>query len=69
MDFLQAGVPVLCEKPLATTLEHASALVAAADAGGTVLAVNNTRRFYPAVRAAREWILRAPGPDTTGRDP
>jgi len=56
MDFLRAGVPVLCEKPLATTLEHASALVAAADAGGTVLAVNNTRRFYPAVRAAREWI-------------
>ncbi len=56
MDFLRAGVPVLCEKPLATTLEHASALVAAADAGGTMLAVNNTRRFYPAVRAAREWI-------------
>jgi predicted dehydrogenase len=56
MDFLRAGVPVLCEKPLATTLEQASALVVAAAAGGTVLAVNNTRRFYPAVRAAREWI-------------
>jgi len=56
MEFLRAGVPVLCEKPLATTLEQASSLVAAADAVGAVLAVNNTRRFYPAVRAAWEWI-------------
>jgi predicted dehydrogenase len=56
MDFLQAGVPVLCEKPLATTLEQATALVAAAEAAGVVLAVNNTRRFYPAVRAAQEWV-------------
>jgi len=56
MEFLRAGVPVLCEKPLATTLDEAKGLVAAADAAGVVLAVNNTRRFYPAVRAAREWI-------------
>ena len=56
MAFLRAGVPVLCEKPLATTLDEAKGLVAAADAAGVVLAVNNTRRFYPAVRAAREWI-------------
>ncbi len=56
MDFLRAGIPVLCEKPLATTLKEARALVAQADAAGTVLAVNNTHRFYPAARAAREWI-------------
>ena len=56
MEFLRAGVPVLCEKPLATTLDEAKGLLAAADAAGVVLAVNNTRRFYPAVRAAREWI-------------
>jgi len=55
-DCLRAGIPVLCEKPLAATLEDATALVDAADAAGTVLAVNNTRRFYPAVRAARDWI-------------
>jgi predicted dehydrogenase len=55
-DFLRAGVPVLCEKPLATTLEEASALVEAADAVGTVLAVNNTRRLYPAARATWEWM-------------
>lgn len=56
MDFLRAGVPVLCEKPLATTLADARALVEAADAAGTVLAVNNTRRFYPAVRTAWDWV-------------
>jgi predicted dehydrogenase len=56
MDFLRAGVPVLCEKPLATTLEQATALVTAADAAGVVLAMNNTRHFYPAVRAAWDWI-------------
>lgn len=56
LDFLRAGVPVLCEKPLATTLAEASALVEAADAAGAVLAVNNTRRVYPAARATWEWI-------------
>ena len=56
MDFLRAGVPVLCEKPLATTLQQATALVAAAEAAGVVLAVNNTRRFSPAVRAAQQWV-------------
>ena len=56
MDFLRERVPVLCEKPLATTLAQATALVTAADVAGVVLAVNNTRRFYPAVQAAREWL-------------
>lgn len=55
-EFLQAGVSVLCEKPLATTLAEAAALVAAAEATGAVLAVNNTRRLYPSARAVREWI-------------
>jgi predicted dehydrogenase len=56
MDFLRAGVPVLCEKPLATTLAEAHALVEQAEAVGTMLAVNNTRRFYPAVREAWDWV-------------
>jgi predicted dehydrogenase len=56
LDFLRAGIPVLCEKPLATTLAEASALVQEADSAGTVLAVNNTRRVYPAARATWEWI-------------
>lgn len=56
LDFLRAGVPVLCEKPLATSLAEATSLVREAEATGTVLAVNNTRRVYPAARATCEWI-------------
>ena len=55
-DFLRAGVPVLCEKPLATTLEEASSLVHEAETAGAVLAVNNTHRLYPALRATWERI-------------
>ena len=55
-DFLRARIPVLCEKPLAATLADATALVELAHAMGTMLAVNNTWRFYPAAQATREWI-------------
>lgn len=55
-DFLAAGVPVLCEKPLATTLQEGSALVEAARRTGTILAVNNVRRFFPAIVEARNRI-------------
>jgi predicted dehydrogenase len=50
--FLAAGVPALVEKPLARGLAEADALIAAASAGGTFLAVGHTERFNPAVAAA-----------------
>ncbi|MGV0742867.1 Gfo/Idh/MocA family protein [Mycolicibacterium sp. XJ870] len=48
---LAAGKPVVCEKPLATTLSDARSLAAAA--GGQVATVPFVYRFYPAVREAR----------------
>jgi predicted dehydrogenase len=48
---LSAGKPVVCEKPLATTLSDAHALAAAAD--DQVATVPFVYRFYPAVREAR----------------
>jgi predicted dehydrogenase len=51
---LAAGKPVVCEKPLATTLSDAHSLVAAAD--GRVATVPFVYRFYPAVREARARI-------------
>jgi len=53
---LEAGVPVLCEKPLAPTLAGAETMVdAAADADVPVGCAFNYR-FVPAIRYARELI-------------
>ncbi|MBF0613720.1 MAG: Gfo/Idh/MocA family oxidoreductase [Magnetococcales bacterium] len=48
---LQAGVHVLVEKPITTTLEEADHLIALADQQGVVLQVGHIKRFHPAVRA------------------
>jgi predicted dehydrogenase len=53
---LDAGVPVLCEKPLTTNLLEAEELVARAEGSGVSLAVNQTRRLYPSHRRIRELI-------------
>jgi predicted dehydrogenase len=50
--FLERGIGVLIEKPMARTLEEADDLIAAASASGAVLAVGHTERFNPAVTAA-----------------
>jgi predicted dehydrogenase len=60
MPFLERGVPVLVEKPLARTVAEADALIAAAAKSGAVLAVGHTERFNPAVTAAIP-LINAPG--------
>ncbi|MEN6546298.1 MAG: Gfo/Idh/MocA family oxidoreductase [Armatimonadia bacterium] len=52
----EAGVHVLCEKPMATSLEDADAMIAAAEAAGTVLMIGQVLRFRPANLKARELI-------------
>jgi predicted dehydrogenase len=54
--FLERGVPVLIEKPLARSLREADELIALAEARGTVLAVGHTERFNPAVAAAARYL-------------
>jgi myo-inositol 2-dehydrogenase/D-chiro-inositol 1-dehydrogenase len=53
---LAAGVPVLCEKPLALDPEVVRELAAAADVAGVPLVVGFQRRFDPALRAMRAAI-------------
>ena len=53
LPLLDAGIPVLVEKPMAPTLSEADAMIAAAAKAGVVLAVGHTERFNPAVAAAR----------------
>ena len=51
--FLEQGVPVLVEKPLARSVAEADAIIGAAARSGAILAVGHTERFNPAVMAAR----------------
>ena len=53
---LERGVAVLMEKPLASTLAEADALVGAARRHGLQLQVGHIERFNRAVRAARPWL-------------
>jgi predicted dehydrogenase len=48
LPFLQRGIPVLGEKPMARSLSEADEMIAAARASGAVLAVGQTERFNPA---------------------
>jgi predicted dehydrogenase len=50
-DLMKAGVDVLIEKPLATTLAEAEELVALAAAHKRIAQVGHLERFNPAVRA------------------
>jgi predicted dehydrogenase len=51
LPFLEHGVAVLVEKPMARSLSEADDLVAAARASGATLAVGHTERYNPAVAA------------------
>jgi len=59
LDFLQAGVHVLVEKPMTTTLDQADELIALAERQGLVLAVGHLERFNPAALAL-EPLLQEP---------
>ena len=50
MPLLAAGKHLLLEKPIASTLEDADAIVAAATAADVVLQVGHLERFNPAIR-------------------
>ncbi len=54
--FLEAGIDVICDKPLSTTLEEAKELVALTRRKQLVFAVTLNNTGYPMVRQAREMI-------------
>jgi len=53
---IAAGIPALIEKPLATTVADAEAIVAAGHAAGVPLLIGHHRRHNPLIRRARELI-------------
>jgi len=52
----EVGVHVLCEKPLAVTLEDAAAMVERCEKQGVKLCYGSSYRFLPACRKAKEMI-------------
>jgi predicted dehydrogenase len=54
--FLEAGIDVICDKPLSTTLTEAKELVELTRSSGLVFAVTLNNTGYPMVRQAREMI-------------
>ncbi|HEX7265775.1 MAG TPA: Gfo/Idh/MocA family oxidoreductase [Candidatus Dormibacteraeota bacterium] len=51
---IERGLDVLMEKPIATDLDEAQQLVAAAKKRGTMLAIGHVERFNPAVRELKK---------------
>ncbi len=52
----QAGKHVLCEKPLATTITDARAMIQTCADAGVLLQIPFVCRFYPMVQAARKMV-------------
>jgi len=58
MNFLRAGVHVLCEKPLAETAEQAKSMVQEAERQRVSLCVNNTRRLFPSFKKVKDLLRK-----------
>lgn len=56
MELLQAGIPVLGEKPISNEVAKAMKMVALAKKKNLRYGVNLNHRFTPAARLAKDWI-------------
>jgi len=52
----EAGIHVLCEKPICNEIEKAEQMVAAAREKNLCFGINLNHRFTPAARLAKKWI-------------
>lgn len=56
IGILSRGIPVLCEKPMASTLKEAEAMHQAWKSAGTIAMVNYSKRNSAGLQKAREYI-------------
>jgi predicted dehydrogenase len=56
LPFLEAGIPVLVEKPIARSLAEADDLIDAARKANVILAVGQSERFNPAIAAVKPLV-------------
>jgi predicted dehydrogenase len=62
LQALAAGIPVLGEKPMADSMEHAREMVAASEKAGKLYMVSQSRRYDARIQAFRQLILNHIGP-------
>lgn len=55
-EALAAGLPVLCEKPIAPTVAEAKEMAAAAAASGQLLMISQSRRYFDGFRQFRQVV-------------
>src|SRR5690606_9232460 len=53
---LRAGIPVIGEKPMATSMEHARQMVATSEPTGVLYMVSQSRRYHAQLHALRHLI-------------
>lgn len=51
-----AGLHVLCEKPISNNIEHAREMAAKADESGLYFGINLNHRFVPPAAKAKQWV-------------
>lgn len=56
MQCLEAGLHVLCEKPISNDIEKARAMVRKADEKGVYFGINLNHRFVPPAAKAKQWV-------------
>lgn len=56
IDFLRRGIPVLCEKPMATSSDEAKEMLGTSQKYNTPLAAGFMRRFYKSSRQVRRIV-------------
>ena len=59
MAALSRGISCLVEKPIATTLDEADAMLSAANSGGALIQTGHVERFNRSVRAALPYVHNA----------
>jgi predicted dehydrogenase len=55
--FLEAGIHVICDKPMTTTVEDAVELAAIVERTGLIFGLTHTYTGYPMIRQMREMVL------------
>ena len=56
--FLEAGIHVICDKPLSATLDDAKAVAAAVEASGRTFILTHNYTAYPMIRQARDMVAK-----------